>query len=307
MNKISIIIPVYGVESYIERCARSLFEQTLDDIEYIFVNDCTKDRSIIILKNIIEQYPQRKKQVRIINHDENKGLPIARQTGMKYANGKYIIHCDSDDWLDPQMCELMWSKAEDENLDVVICDYYEDTGRNKVVHVIDEAKGNFYYSYFSSNNVCAVWNKCIKKNLYDNEIIYPTAGMGEDYALIIQLLFYAEKIDYIHQPLYHYFKNENSITNAVSEESALKRFNQSVANMKTVMSFAQKHDLDKLYHYDLDKLKFSKRNNILPLIKKEKYYKMWLNTFPEISLRILFNPRVSLKEKTKYIIAILFN
>ena len=82
MPKVSVIIPVYGVEKYIERCARSLFEQTLEDMEFIFVNDCTKDNSIDILLRVIDEYPKRKSQVHILNHEFNKGLPVARQTGI---------------------------------------------------------------------------------------------------------------------------------------------------------------------------------------------------------------------------------
>ena len=69
--KVSVIIPIYKVEAYIERCARSLFEQTLKDIEYIFVNDCTPDRSVEVLKNVIEEYPDRKSQIRILHHKDN--------------------------------------------------------------------------------------------------------------------------------------------------------------------------------------------------------------------------------------------
>ncbi len=97
MLKVSVIIPVYGVEKYIERCTRSLFEQTLDDMEFIFVNDCTKDNSIAIIERIAEEYPLRKSQIHILNHQVNKGLPIARQTGLRVATGEYIAHCDSDD------------------------------------------------------------------------------------------------------------------------------------------------------------------------------------------------------------------
>ena len=88
MPKVSVIVPVYGVEKYIERCARSLFEQTLDDIEYIFVDDCSPDRSIEILNQVIGEYPGRKDQVQIIHHASNQGLALARQTGLKAATGE---------------------------------------------------------------------------------------------------------------------------------------------------------------------------------------------------------------------------
>lgn len=83
MPKVSVIIPVYGVEKYIERCARSLFEQTLDDIEFIFVNDCTLDNSINVLETTLEEYPKRKSQVQIINFEQNQGAAKAREIGMK--------------------------------------------------------------------------------------------------------------------------------------------------------------------------------------------------------------------------------
>ncbi len=84
-NKISLLIPVYGVEKYIERCARSLFGQTYQNIEYIFVDDCTKDSSIAVLKKVLDDYPFRKEQVTIIHHNFNKGLSAARNTAFNHA------------------------------------------------------------------------------------------------------------------------------------------------------------------------------------------------------------------------------
>ena len=107
MIKVSVIIPIYGVEQYIERCATSLFEQTLDNVEFIFVNDCTKDKSIENLKKVIEKYPKRKNYIQIINHNENFGLPTARRTGLGYVHGEYVAHCDSDDWLEPNAYETL--------------------------------------------------------------------------------------------------------------------------------------------------------------------------------------------------------
>ena len=109
--KVSIIIPVYGVEKYIEKCARSLFEQTYSNIEYIFVNDKSKDDSIDILKKILTAYPDRKAQVRIVEHEKNKGLSQARETGIGYASGMYLMHVDSDDYIEPNMVELCVDKV----------------------------------------------------------------------------------------------------------------------------------------------------------------------------------------------------
>ena len=111
MPKVSVIVPIYEVEKYIERCVRSLFEQTLDDIEYIFVDDCTKDNSITVLERVIKDYPNRKSQITILHHETNKGLPQARKTGLLSARGDYIAHCDSDDWVDHKLFALMYEKA----------------------------------------------------------------------------------------------------------------------------------------------------------------------------------------------------
>ena len=114
--KVSVCIPVYGVEKYIERCARSLFEQTMkDDIEFIFVNDCTPDKSIEVLQKVLEEYPNRKEQVKIIHHEINRGVSAARKTALMNSHGEYIIFCDSDDWVDTNLYEVMYKKAVEEN------------------------------------------------------------------------------------------------------------------------------------------------------------------------------------------------
>ena len=107
MPKVSVIIPVYNAGKYIERCVRSLFEQTLDDIEYIFVDDCSPDDSMDVLQKVLSEYPQRKENVTLIRHKANTGQSGARKSGMHVAKGEYIIHCDADDWVDLDMYERM--------------------------------------------------------------------------------------------------------------------------------------------------------------------------------------------------------
>ena len=123
MPKVSVIIPVYRTEKYIERCVRSLFNQTLDEIEYLFIDDCSPDNSIKILNNVLEDYPHRKEQVIIHRMSRNSGQAIVRNWGMQNATGEYVIHCDSDDWGDADMYRAMYDKAVEEHSDVVICDY----------------------------------------------------------------------------------------------------------------------------------------------------------------------------------------
>lgn len=102
--KVSILVPIYGTELYIEKCARTLFEQTYDNIEFIFVNDCTRDNSVNVLKRVLEEYPLRKSQTRIIEHKENKGLAGSRLTGLQNATGEYVWCVDSDDYVRKKCC-----------------------------------------------------------------------------------------------------------------------------------------------------------------------------------------------------------
>ena len=105
---ISVVVPVYGVERYIERCVRSLFSQTMiEGVEFIFVNDCTKDKSMEILMDLLKQYPSRQSQVRVVDHKENMGLAAARITALNLAKGEYVINLDSDDYFERDMLECI--------------------------------------------------------------------------------------------------------------------------------------------------------------------------------------------------------
>lgn len=121
--KVSVIIPVYNVGRYIEKCARSLFEQSLDDIEYIFVDDCSPDNSLSIVKFVSEDYPKRKNNIKYLVHDKNRGLTTTRNTGLAVATGEFIAHCDSDDWVDVAMYEKLYNHAVEENADVCFSNF----------------------------------------------------------------------------------------------------------------------------------------------------------------------------------------
>ena len=128
---VSVLVPVYNVSKYIERCAHSLFQQTFDDIEYVFVNDCSPDDSIKKLQKVIEQYPNRKKRVQIIHHDKNRGASVSRNTCLENSTGKYIQFIDSDDWIESDMIETMYNKAETESADIVVCDFVIEKANTK--------------------------------------------------------------------------------------------------------------------------------------------------------------------------------
>ncbi|WP_278683089.1 glycosyltransferase family 2 protein [Paraclostridium bifermentans] len=219
MYKISVIIPVYKVELFIERCAKSLFEQTLDSIEYIFVDDCSPDNSIPILKNILTQYPQRIKDTKIISHNTNRGLAAARKTGLSLATGEYIIHCDSDDWVEVNAYEILYKAAIDNNSDIIICDIFHATGKGKkCICTLPPVNNIELINAFLNGNVHAsLCNKLVKREIYVANNIEPIENINylEDMSIMYKLVYYSNKITYINKPLYNYFiANYSSYTHA---------------------------------------------------------------------------------------------
>ena len=296
--KISIIIPIYGVEKYIERCARSLFSQTLGDIEYIFVNDCTKDNSIQILTNIIDEYPQRRNQIRIIHHDINKGLPEARHSGILVAKGRYIAHCDSDDWTEPDMYKKLFETAERMKSDIVICDYFVSDGVSKKSKpgCFSENRDDVIINLLFERGTWAVWNKLVRRELYDASFIFPQNNMGEDMAYSIQTLFKSQKISYIKEPLYNYFYNPLSITNQKSASGQIKKFQQACLNLEIVENTLK--DSPEFFEALLN-LKAVERNLLLHVFREPGIAQMWRDQYKGLTWQLLKSKSVGNKQKLR--------
>ena len=304
MPKVSVIIPVYGVEEYIERCARSLFEQTLDDIEYLFIDDCTPDRSIEILKQVLEEYPQRKPQVIIHRMEKNSGQAAVRKWGMQNATGEYMIHCDSDDWIDTDMYRIMYEKGIEENAGMVVCDYSITDGETyKRVNAFLYQSSDFIPGFILRKNKCSLWNKFIKKEIiHNNDILYPKDNMGEDLALVLQFVLYSRKISYIPKSFYYYYQNNESITKRPSTEAIISRWNQYVNNILLVTKVYKRNGLYDKYKKEFVSLKFHGKKTLISAFPSEEVYKKWKNTFSEINFILLFNKYINLKDKLIYIL-----
>lgn len=167
MPKVSVIIPVYNVANYIERCARSLLEQTLNDMEFIFVDDASPDDSIQILEDVISHYPERRSQVHIIRHSSNLGQGTARNNGFRISKGDFIAYCDSDDYVDPNMYKLLYDKAIYEMADVVYCDFFMAySSYNEYYNTLNEHKEkNTFLKQFLSQGWSILWNMLINREL----------------------------------------------------------------------------------------------------------------------------------------------
>ena len=219
---VSIIVPVYNVEPYIEQCCRSVFEQTYDNCEFIFVDDCGTDGSMEILYGLIEEYSHLKDRIRVIRHDGNKGLPTARKTGIEAARGGYVQFVDSDDYVERIMTEHLIGITVEYDADIVVFDY--DRGDN-ISEVLNEAcvqvlDGKQCMCMGLGANVMYIMfcNKMFRRSLiYDNQLYAPTkARCDEDGCVVYRALYLANKVVSTSMPLYHYRFVPNSMNNTIA-------------------------------------------------------------------------------------------
>lgn len=210
--RISLVVPVYGVERYIRQFAESALGQTYADIQFVFVNDGTKDRSMQILDELIEEkYADLKDRIVIINK-ENEGLPAARKTGLEHADGEYILFADSDDWLETDAVAKVMAKADETGADIVYFDLVKEYG-HKVSYKREkdytaETKGDFIINIFNYSSHGYTVTKCFRKRIYTDNMIYiPKLGMHEDIYLMSQIIFYARSLVHLPEALYHYRKD----------------------------------------------------------------------------------------------------
>ena len=195
--KVSICVPVFGVEKYIEKCAISIFEQTYPNIEYIFVNDNTPDKSIEILESVIERYPNRKPYVRIIAHKKNRGLAAARNTAVDAVNTEFLMHVDSDDWVETDIVEKCVNKQLEGDYDIVSVDIIREWVKLSERIVLPNFKDSrdMTLKLLSRKSFHSIYGHLIRTSLYKDNNIRLDEGlnMGEDYFIIPRLSYFAKK------------------------------------------------------------------------------------------------------------------
>lgn len=222
--KVSVIIPVYNAEKYIEQCAHSLFAQTLDNIEYIFVDDCSPDNSIDVVKSILSQYPNRISHVKLLHNTMNKGVGYSRQRGIEAAEGEFLIHCDPDDWIEHSMYAKMYEQATKSSSEIVVCDYYLESQEHSKVHsdCIPTLKHELFKSLITHQTSGYLWNKLVQRDYWNSLDLKIKDGLSlwEDFSITVPLLILATRISKLTIPLYHYrqFSSRLSITSHINQK-----------------------------------------------------------------------------------------
>lgn len=295
--KLSIIIPVYNAEKYIACCVQSLFEQTLDDIEYIFVDDCSTDGSLHLLRELVAAYENRSANIKIVRHEVNRGSATARNTGLLHATGEYIGWVDSDDWVELVMFEELYSYAKKEDLDLVWCDFYVTFKSNEILIRQDNEnnKYDFINNILDGKHDGMLWNKVVKRSLFIDNNIYFQDGcdISEDRNVCIKLLYFSNKIKHLAHALYHYTQY-NSIS--ITRDDNSNRIYQEINNTRDLLLFFDSYGLDCISLNALNKLKLrSKRKLLFSMDIKDLI--QWSMIFPECNYMVYSDHRIFIHHK----------
>ena len=214
MSRISVIVPVYKVEKYLNRCVDSILEQTFTDFELILVDDGSPDNCV----KICDDYAKKDSRIRVI-HKQNGGLSDARNVGIdwvfKNSGSKWITFIDSDDWISPNYLEVLYNIVTKQNKDISICNFVKTDGLNENIFS-DRVSVKFWNTeeLFCENNAVATvaWGKLYKRDLF-SKIRYPVGMLHEDAFVTYKLLFKYYEVAVVEEPLYAYFQRDSSIMN----------------------------------------------------------------------------------------------
>lgn len=234
---ISICVPVYNVAPYIERCVRSLMEQTYNNLEYIFVDDCSEDNSIELVRSIVNQYPECCAHIRIIQNSANRGVAYTRRICIEVAKGEYVIWVDSDDYVEPNMAERLYTLLIQNQADVISGgNYVNYRDKQWTEQPFPEFEQFDSISFPLRGVFCSLWGAIYKRELFQLDSLAPD-GMDylEDRLCRLKIALSNAKIIHINDLTYHYVIHNNSITSTVSEKN-LKCFVQFWKNVDQLLA-----------------------------------------------------------------------
>ena len=297
MPKVSVIIPFFGAEHYIERCACSLLEQTLDDVEYIFIDDRSPDKSVEVLKTVIARYPQKEKNITLLRNETNLGVLRTRLRGIGAATGDYLIHCDADEWVDLKMYEILYREAVTNQADIVWCDFYKSDGTNRFLF---QQKGIKHpiCDILLGKRQGSLWNHLVKREIVRNtSIVNPKQNMAEDMTLLLQYFSLAKKWAYVNEPLYYYFQNTDSVSSGETKAKILSQAQQMAENVNAFAEFLNRSGTSGKWQKEMVFRKFFNKRWLLPAVDSVKHCRYWLDCHKDINKSLFRSPYITRKEK----------
>ena len=298
-KKVSIIIPVYNGEKYIERCYKSIKNQTYKNLEIIFINDCSTDKTGTILEEIKKEDPRCK----IINNKKNSGVSATRNNGIKHATGKYIAFCDIDDTMSEIMIEKMLKEIEKESAEICCCGLKRIDSNGKAKEVLWNSKKETYSAKEAYKNWLigkkignSMYTKLVLRELFE-DVEFPVGEIFEESYVITKLFNKCNKIVHCGEILYNYYINNNSIINSGFNDNKLIVYERE----KFIKSFLE----DNNYNLAKEVEAFCIRQNMylyMGAIKNKKNmnpntYKKVKQQFKKMAFKGIINKNISLSNK----------
>ena len=236
---VSYLVPIYNVEKYLESCLESIFGQTYQNTEYVFVDDCSTDNSYDVLLSTLKKNNIPQEKYTIVRHPQNEGIAVSRTDCIANAKGEYVQFVDSDDWIEPDMTETMVAATQSSQIDLVGCYYIKDFLSGKQTR----HKENYSQSCAENMVLCinydistVLWKMLIRRSLFSNFTITPHVDIVEDYIISVKLYFYANSFAVVDKYMYHYvqynegrvsFQTLRSITNHIKGVKEVEEFLES--------------------------------------------------------------------------------
>ena len=255
MVKVSVILPVYGVAQYIVKCTESLLAQTLDDMEFIYVDDHGPDNSIELVKQTIAGHP-REGQFRFLKPEHNMGAGMARNFAIPQTQGEYIAFVDSDDWVEPNMFEELYNEAKRQGgVDLCYCQASKDFIDGKPSEILKSPEvdpGEFTHAkrvHFLANYVSYFWTFIYRREqIEDNAIRYPEERSADDSYFVACNLLTAKTVAHVDKPFYHYLIRPGSVVTTKNSTKYQKR----LAVFGHLMEYAKSHGVYEEYKAEVD-------------------------------------------------------
>lgn len=280
--KVSILIPVYKSEKYIEECLCSVFEQTYDNIEYIIVDDASPDNSMNIIIRTIKKYPQRDSSINIIKNERNFGIAYTRNILLNNSTGEYIYFVDSDDLIESNTIETFVAIAQENDADIVRCNYFNYIKKeaHAIIRKPIKERTDYIKDCLADETMNSLWLLFIRKRIITDHFLFFPEGINgcEDILMTIKLFYYANTITETPLPLYYYrLDNDESITH---NEGVFKTY--FILAVKEIVSFLKEKNIYEQYKKEILKLMFVSKQNYL-LSKDIRDIEKYIHTFPESS------------------------
>lgn len=294
---VSVIIPMYKVAEHLEQCIHQIKAQTYKQLELIFVDDASPDDAYERVLSTIPSLEAEGMQVKLLRHEKNSGVAVARNTALDSATGEYIYSFDADDAMEPHLIERLVVRAYQTGCDIVGCDWslrYEGSDRRMYqpdVRTGEEMYAAMCYGVMKWN----LWLFLVRRSLFDKgEHLRFTPGdnMGEDMMMMSKLALRAERVSIIQEPYYYYVK-----TNATAQTANYKpeHWAQVDRNLQNLVGYIERYATNK----EQELINFMKLNLKLPLLisTDKEDYKRWQEWYPEANAYVMENPRLSMRTK----------